>query len=116
MSTSNIIQNQAVHGNIAPEEVTKLSEVESCPPSTTHQLLLEKSVAILWAALKLAEGGLRESLRLLEEGATAENLGVVVEAQKEMASQLEELRYAMKVDFKHAGAEKLLKMRMNADY
>ena len=93
-----------------------LADVTPTPLPTTPQLLLENAVANLWAAVKMAEATLEESARMLEETPTSENVAVVVVAQRQMAARLEELRYAMKVDFKHAGVEELLKRALNAKY
>ena len=45
-----------------------------------------------------------------------ENIALVVTAQKEVVARMEEMRAAMKVDFKHAGAQDLLKGGMNDEY
>ncbi|MCJ1286501.1 hypothetical protein MMC26_005847 [Xylographa opegraphella] len=116
MSTSNITQDHERHGSSAANEPAAPAVVNPTSLSTAPQLLLENSVANLWAAVKMAETTMNESARLLKEAPTSETIALVVVAQTQLVARLDELRFAMKVDFKHAGAEKLLKKGMDPKY
>ncbi|MCJ1418724.1 hypothetical protein MMC32_005074 [Xylographa parallela] len=116
MSSSNLTHDHEKDSKSEANEPTALSEAKPTTLSTAPQLLLENSVATLWAALKMAETTLKESSRLLKGNPMHENVTVVVVAQTRLAARLAELRFAMKVDFKHAEAEELLKRGMNAEY
>ncbi|MCJ1400059.1 hypothetical protein MMC11_003262 [Xylographa trunciseda] len=116
MSSSNFTQNQENSSRFESQNPTEISMVDPGLASTAPQELLESAVANLWAAVKLAEAHLTESARLLEEELTMENIEIVVMVQKGLVEELRELRYAMKVDFKHAGAQSLLQRGMNPGY
>ncbi|MCJ1433550.1 hypothetical protein MMC27_002913 [Xylographa pallens] len=116
MSSSNITQDHESHGKSAANEPTALSEVKPTSSSTAPQLLLENTVANLWAFLKMAETTMKESTRLLKANPKSENITLVVVAQTQLVARLREFRYATKVDFKHAGAEELLKRGMDDAY
>ncbi|MCJ1379293.1 hypothetical protein MMC17_002394 [Xylographa soralifera] len=116
MSSSNITLNHESQSKFATNEPTVLSAAKLSLLSTAPQLLLENSVANLWAAVKMAETTLNESSHMLVDAPTSENIAIVVVAQTQLAAQLAELRFAMKVDFKHAGADDLLKRGLNPDY
>ena len=95
--------------------IPDLVEVIPTSISTAPPLLLE-NIANLWGAVRLAETTLVESARLLKEDPGEESIGIVVFVQMQLVARLEELRWAIKVDFKHAEAQGLLKRGLNPAY